>query len=254
MIQLAQYFRACVRFLVLMISALVFIGLVLVGTFFSKNKTSTGLRIRAAYARFLCKTMQVKVELSGNVPSMPCIFIAAAHRSYFDPVAICSFVPAMPIAKAELADWPLIGYGCQISGVILVKREDRESRREALSAVGDAVLNEQVQALVFAEGTTHSLPQTIELRSGAFRLAAGSGIAIVPVAIDYNHAGAAFIGDDTFVGHFFRCFGRKKQRCYVRFGDPIQSSDGEFLLSSTKDFIDRSLLDFKQKMTVGKPG
>lgn len=245
-----QKLRAVGRLTLFFFSIFGFIAVVLGGTFFSGKKVETGLRIRARYARFLCRAFRVTIEMRGQPPVGPCLFMAAAHRSYFDPVAICSFAEAMPVAKAELATWPIIGYGCRVSGVILVKREDRMSRREALESVADIILKENVQALIFAEGTTHSQAGSIELRPGGFRLAARTGIAIVPVAIDYDNKRSHFIGDDSFLPHFLNCFGQKRQRCLVAFGEPVRSDDPDFLMEKTRSFIDSTLADFQEKQSA----
>lgn len=245
-----QKLRAVGRLALFFFSLFGFIAVVLVSTFFSGKKVETGLRIRARYARFLCRAFRVTIEMRGKPPVGPCLFVAAAHRSYFDPVAICSLAEAMPVAKAELADWPIIGYGCRVSGVILVKREDRTSRREALESVGDLILKEKVQALIFVEGTTHSQPRSIELRPGGFRLAARSGIAVVPVAIDFDNELSHFTGDDTFLPHFLSCFGQKRQRCLVAFGEPMYSDDPDFLMEKTRSFIDGALADFQERQLM----
>lgn len=245
-----QKLRAVGRLGLFVFTLFGFIAVVLVSTFFSGKKVETGLRIRARYARFLCRAFRVTIEMRGQPPAGPCLFVAATHRSYFDPVAICSLVEAMPVAKAELADWPIIGYGCRVSGVIPVKREDRASRREALESVGDIILKEKVQALIFAEGTTHSQPSCIELRPGSFRLAARAGIAVVPVAIDFDNELSHFTNDDTFLPHFLSCFGQKRQRCLVAFGKPLHSDDPDILMEKTRSFVDSTLADFRKKSSI----
>ncbi|MFQ5446551.1 MAG: lysophospholipid acyltransferase family protein [Saprospiraceae bacterium] len=80
------------------------------------------LRIRQGWVRKVLRVLGVEVEMTGQPPEGPVVFIGN-HRSYLDPVVALRDVMALPVAKAEVASWPLIGYGAKISGILYVKRE-----------------------------------------------------------------------------------------------------------------------------------
>jgi 1-acyl-sn-glycerol-3-phosphate acyltransferase len=70
-----------------------------------------------------------------------------------------------PVGKVE--SWPLIGYLCKISGVILliekILKVDTSEKIKAALIKGYSVIN-------FPEGTTHILPTTIEFNFGSFAM------------------------------------------------------------------------------------
>lgn len=55
----------------------------------------------------------------GNLPTEPAILVAN-HLGYIDPIAICSVAPAIPIAKQEVRDWPLLGGAAARYGTMFV--------------------------------------------------------------------------------------------------------------------------------------
>ena len=54
--------------------------------------------------------------------------IVANHVSYLDPIAIARGAAVRPIAKGEVAGWPIVGAAARELGVIFVERDDPWSR------------------------------------------------------------------------------------------------------------------------------
>ena len=75
---------------------------------------------------------------------------------------------------------------------------------------------------------------------------------MVPMAIDYADLGDAWIGDDTFLPHFLRCFGKPVTHVKIRYGQPLQSNDADLLVSETKQWIDENLLAIRQEFEAEK--
>lgn len=198
------------------------------------------LEIRRRWTRrYLLPVMGVRVHTQGPLPEMPCI-IMANHRSYLDPVVICRDVPGMPVSKAEVARWPVIGAGVKHSGILFLERESRHSRSKTLLRIAEKV-REGIIIILFPEGTTHAQPNMMPLRRGAFQLAAEQGIPVVPVAVEYRNPADYWIGDAQFLPHVFQRFGEKITPVYVHYGDPILSRDPDELIRTTQQWIDGQL-------------
>ena len=76
--------------------------------------------------------------------------------------------------------------------------------------------------LIFPEGTSSKSPVLLEVRNATFEMAAAANVPIMPVAIEYANENDAWVGTDTFVRHFFECFGKrgnKSWRIFFRAGD-----------------------------------
>jgi 1-acyl-sn-glycerol-3-phosphate acyltransferase len=172
--------------------------------------------------------------------------IVSNHRSYFDSIVVLKNILAYPIAKIEVASWPLIGNVCKTSGVIFVQRENKESRKETVKKLA-TVLKNGYSILNTPEGTTHIKPTTIDFKPGAFAMAAELNVPVIPIAIDYKNIGDAFIDDDTFIPHFIKCFGKWRTEIKVSYLEPIQSDSMETLIKQSKKQIDVELIRFRKE-------
>ncbi|MFN4080654.1 MAG: lysophospholipid acyltransferase family protein [Saprospiraceae bacterium] len=194
------------------------------------------LRVRRSFVRFLLPRIGVRLHIEGIAPDYPCL-IVGNHRSYLDPAFICHEAKAFAVSKAEVAHWPIIGYGTRVTGTLYLQRESAGSRKYTLDAI-EAKLREGWPVVLFPEGTTTSLPKTGPFKMGSFRLAAQTGYPIVPAAIRYADPADYWLGDDTFVGHFMRMFGKKRIEASVSFGPPMRDDNPERLMLSVKNWID----------------
>ena len=206
--------------------------------FFGTDMRRT-LRIRRSWARGLLSHLGIRMHVQGTPPDFPCI-LAVNHRSYLDPAVVAHDVLGYGVAKAEVGNWPVIGWGARIAGVLFLKRESQQSRRTTLAGIGEKI-REGFPVILFVEGTTHTQPTTIDFRPGGFKLAAAEGIAVVPAAIEFRSPEDYWIGDDTFLPHLFRRLAVKEKDAYIHYGPTLRSDDGDELLRQAKMWIDAEL-------------
>ncbi len=171
--------------------------------------------------------------------------IVANHRSYFDPIVIVNQIHAFPVGKKEVASWPMIGYICKISGVLFVDRKCQKSRQETAENIRE-VLAKGYSIINFPEGTTDVLPTTVDFNYGSFVMATKIKSAVIPIAIDYKEKTDAFVGDDTFIPHFLKCFGKWTTEIKMTFFPPIYSEDATYLLNTSKKMIDDELIRYRK--------
>jgi 1-acyl-sn-glycerol-3-phosphate acyltransferase len=167
-----------------------------------------------------------------------CIYVCN-HRSFADPLVLCRYLDAFVIAKAEVAKYPLINKGAEITGVIYVQRESKESR----NAVRDKMIEkikEGYNVLVFPEGTVGVEEFTIDFRSGTFFEAAEHGVSIVPVAMEFRDDKDLWLVPN-FVGQYLAQFSKWSTQVKLSFGPKLNSMDGEFLKNESKKWIDAKL-------------
>ncbi|MBI5916558.1 MAG: 1-acyl-sn-glycerol-3-phosphate acyltransferase [Bacteroidetes bacterium] len=209
------------------------------------------LKIRQLCLNRCMRRLGFVIEQHGGPPAGNHIFVCN-HRSYIDPIIPLSEIDALAVGKAEVSKWPIIGYGARQMGIIFVQRELKPSRTAALDAMRVGLMA-GYPILLFPEGTTHTLPHTIDFRPGGFFLAAKEGFSIVPMAIDFQDMGDAWVGDDLFLPHFMQSFGKKETHVRIRYGQPIRSEDGKFLLDTCKKWIDDNMAiiraEFDQRET-----
>ena len=225
----------------------IYSALLLVNLFYKDDdlKVERGLKYRRSIIRVIHKILGTKVTVYGK-ESLQSGLIVFNHRSYFDPILILKNKLAFPVGKKEVESWPLIGNVAKTTGVIFVNREHKESRKKTLKKM-KVILEKGYSILIAPEGTTHIEPTTIDFRPGAFVLAAQLGIPVIPIAIDYKLLSDAWIGNDTFLPHFIRCFGKWNTEIKMSFLKPIPISDNvDELITLSKKCIDDEMLRFRK--------
>lgn len=221
---------------------------IIIGVLVFKKDLMWTLKRRQNIGRALVRWLNVRIHVSG-VPQDGNFLFIGNHRSYADPVIAACSVTFMPVAKAEVSRWPLIGFGAKITGIVYVKREDKNSRADTRTAIREA-LKDGFPVLIYPEGSTTDAPKTRPFRVGTFQIAAEEGIAVVPVTIEYGEKADAWIGADTFIPHFIQCFGKWQTEAFIHFGEPILEQDGEILMKTTQSKIDAQMAVFKENLSL----
>lgn len=197
------------------------------------------MRIRRKWARRLLPAVGVRLSVRGTIPEGPCLLVAN-HRSYLDPILILQDVDVFPVAKAELAKWPLIGKGAAMAGILYLKREETGSRVGTLKQMIDKIQS-GFPVLIFPEGTTSSRSDTLPFKKGAFKMAAQNGIPTVPVAICFSNPADYWVGKTTFLAHAAKRFAEPEIQVSVVYGNAVSNPDAGFLLEQTQSWINQTL-------------
>ena len=165
------------------------------------------------------------VTVTGAVPRGVAL-IVANHVSYLDPLAILPVCPALPIAKGEVASWPLIGPIGAALGVTFVTRDEPMARVRVLRRVHD-LLAAGVPVLNFPEGTTTAGDTVLPFLRGTFGIAQRLGVPVVPVAVRYRDPASAWCSAATFLPHYVRLAGTPRVEVDLRFGTAMLPRAGE---------------------------
>lgn len=201
------------------------------------------LALRRVTVRLLMAVLGIRVVRRGEWPTEPCILVAN-HRSYIDPLLVLRDSPALPVAKAEIASWPIIGRATQLSGILFVRRESSSDRRRVLGEIAEA-LHQGHSVLIFPEGTTSAGATPLELRKGVFRLAAEQGLPILPIALDYPDPEDYWVDADTLLRHFLSRFGLGSVRCALHIGPVLRGDDSEALRLAAREWMVEALQDIR---------
>ena len=241
--------RAFFRFNIFAFTASAFLLVLFSAALFTGRNMNRALRIRQVWANWCSRWIGVQIEeASFTPPEGPVVYISN-HRSYFDPVAALRHIKALPVAKAEVSSWPFIGFAAEATGVMWVKRENKDSRRATMDTMAEW-LEKGFSVLIYPEGTTHIDPTSMEFRHGAFKLAAKLGVPVFPMAIEYSREEDAWVGDATFIPHFFEAFGKRHMRIKMRYGQLIQSDDYQELHDRTKAWIDQQMVEMRAEFNA----
>ncbi|MCY1721499.1 lysophospholipid acyltransferase family protein [Prolixibacteraceae bacterium Z1-6] len=181
-----------------------------------------------------------------DLPKSNNFILMPNHRSYLDIFIIAALTPSTMVGKAEINKWPFMKLGVRVTNSILVDRKDSRSLLNTMKKIKESV-KQGIPVTLFPEGTTHAGPLTKEFKNGSFKIAADSGIPVIPMAIDFEDKADAWIGDDTLVGHFFRQMGKFQTKVNIRYCDPISDNDYKTLQEKTKSQIDAMLTEIQNR-------
>lgn len=126
-----------------------------------------------------------RFSVSGEVPidgRLPYV-VVANHESFVDILLISHLPFEMKwMSKSEFFKIPLLGWAMRLAGDIRLERGDRKSGAKALLECRNR-LDERVSVMIFPEGTRSHSGELGEFKDGAFRIAIGAGVPILPLAV-----------------------------------------------------------------------
>lgn len=184
----------------------------------------------------LCKLLGVEVRMQGEVPTDGAMLAVSNHLGLLDPFILSSQMPVAFAAKAEIAEWPVIGWICKLVGVIFVKRERRMETGRFVENVQERI-REGIRVLVFPEGTTSDGRQLLPFKTGAFAAVAEmNGGAILPfymrgITEEGEPAEGEYLKAFTWaqgkpmINHAWDLLGLRKMIFEIHVGEPITTTD-----------------------------
>ena len=225
---------------ILFVTALVtFTGWIWLELFsFSRKLQSWSMRTWGKSILFVCG---IKIKRN-QIPENSQFILMPNHRSYLDIFILAALTPAAFVAKAEIKRWPFMKIGARLTNSIFVSRSELQSLIATMNKIKTSV-NKGIPVALFPEGTSYKGPLTKPFKNGSFKIAADSGIPVIPMAIHFEDENDAWVDDDTFVGHFFRQMGKPVTHVTIRYGNPLTNSDYKIIQQETREQIDTMLLE-----------
>jgi len=148
----------------------------------------------------------------------PCI-VVANHASYLDALVLTAVLPPRftYVAKQELLNNRVTGIPLRRLGCAFVERFDSARGLEDTRALEDRA-HAGDSLVFFAEGTFRSMPGLLPFRMGAFAIAAGSGVPVVPLALNGTRT---LLRGEEHQPHY--------SRLRVRIGAPLVAAGEDWL-------------------------
>jgi 1-acyl-sn-glycerol-3-phosphate acyltransferase len=150
-------------------------------------------------------------------PARGARLVVSNHRSPLDVAILVSIFGGRVLARADLAEWPVVGMAARRAGTIFVDRDKEASGANAIRAIRRSLASGNT-VHVFPEGTTGEGDDVLPFRGGAFAAVGGLDVEIVSVGLAYP-PGVEFT-EASFFGHILRVAGRPAPRVGVVIGTP----------------------------------
>ena len=178
----------------------------------------------------LCRALGVRVRVSGAVADR-CLLVAN-HVSWLDVPVLGAQGQLGFLSKAEVRDWPLVGWMSAVVGTLFIERGANQASSVSVQIAG--AITEGRTLVIFPEGTTSDGRQVRRFHPRLFAAAQHPGLRVQPVAIGYRRGEdpdpdleVPFVGEDNLVASLWRVVRHPDLVAEVRFLAPIEPQDGE---------------------------
>ena len=167
----------------------------------------------------------VRRHIEGNPPTAPFLLVSN-HLSYVDVAVLGSVIGGVFVAKAEISDWPAIGFLCRSVETIFIDREVRRQIPEVMAEI-ERQLGHGQGVILFAEGTSSVGDSVLPFRPALLEPAARSNLPVSYASLSYRtpereppaHLSVCWWGGAPFVPHALEFFKLRRVDATVVFGD-----------------------------------
>jgi 1-acyl-sn-glycerol-3-phosphate acyltransferase len=225
---------------------------------FSKKQTMT-LKFAQKWYQLLLRTMNIHVELEGQY-SHQGILICSNHISWLDIPVLGSVLPTYFLSKAELRDFPILGWLAHHAGTLFIQRG--AGQIEEVKQLMQAYLAADHCLTFFPEATTGNGKAIRRFHPRLFSSAIETNTPILPVSIRYLTDTQPKLnidfGDETMATNLWRVLGRWQTKVHVTLLPIINSENQKrkVLADQTMNAIAESLnlpcekrgLDYREPM------
>ncbi len=214
----------------------------------SLGKLNDGNRLgyRERWSRGMARLVGFRFTFSGELPDGGPYLFVGNHRSTLDPLLAFYKIQAWPLSKAWVKDWPLVGRGSQLTGIIFVVKESKNSRHAAKERILEE-LEKGNSILIYPEGHTHVEPLTKTFHKGSYEQAAKGDFPVVPFILEYKDVEDYWDHTENFVQHFIRAFGKRRHDVHLGIGPVLRSDNPWTLMRESRKWIDQAMVDIHRE-------
>lgn len=155
------------------------------------------------YCRAVLQCLGVRIRLSGDqIRNLRGLLVVSNHISWVDVFVVGAVLPGSFVARADLVDWPGIGWAARLAGIIPIERRSLRALPEVIATVIDRLTADHT-VVAFPEGTTYCGRDHGRFHPAMFQAAIDAGRPVQPLRLSYRHTdgststATAFLGEDS---------------------------------------------------------
>ena len=184
-----------------------------------------------ALTRILGFTSEVHGRIPEGMPSL----VVANHIGTLDPWILASRFKVAFVAKAEMANWPVISLVCRAVGIIFAHRSQVMKTNGTVNEIQER-MHSGVSVLIFPEGTTSNGRQLLPFKTGGFQAVAGMEDGyVIPMYFHARTIAGRLVDEGTretitwsspqgMFANLWHIMGLGPLHFVVRIGEPIAAS------------------------------
>ncbi len=153
------------------------------------------------FMRILLFLAGIRVTVRGKLSSHRPLLVVCNHMSLFEIATFPVAFGGSFVAKADVRNWPLVGWISEKFGVVFVDRRPSHAL-EALTVVQERVKTVKYPMFLFPEGTTTNGAYVKPFKSTLFNFVENSDVAVQPMAVHYRFRDGTPISDADLANHY----------------------------------------------------
>jgi len=166
------------------------------------HKQATASAHFVKWNRGICNIFHATISSHGSMQPEATLYVMN-HISWFDiPILACQ-QPLHFLSKAEVRNWPLIGWLADRAGTLFIQRGRHGAAQKSLKEITDC-LRSGGSVVIFPEGTTTDGKSVKKFHGRLLQAAIDAQVKIQPIALRYPHKqgvnpNVPYIGDMSFM-------------------------------------------------------
>lgn len=207
-------------------------GLAILAWVMPRTSRARRERIIRSWDGKLLKIFGVRVTVdapAGFERDRPRRLYVGNHVSWLDIFALQAVTAARFVAKAELANDPLVGRLIRQSGTVFIERTRRADTRRINTTLSEHLRQDEIIA-VFPEGSTSDGREVHKFHANLLQAALDAEAQIVPFCVRYTDTrgnysdAAAFVGEMTLWDSLKRILRERGLRCELTLFAPLDTA------------------------------
>ncbi|MGF6769037.1 1-acyl-sn-glycerol-3-phosphate acyltransferase [Paraburkholderia sp. GAS199] len=185
--------------------------------------------------------------------------VVANHISWIDIYVINAWRPTPFVSKAEIRQWPVVGWLAQQLGTVFIQREKRSDAKRIMHELSDRLSAGELMC-VFPEGTTSNGLTLLPFHANMFQAAVSASVPVQPLCIMYEDAhgkqstAPAYIDDLTLADSLNMLLGGGPLTAHVYVGAALApGADRRTLAAEAEAVIGAALREMQGGRGVAAP-
>jgi len=228
-----------------------FLGIILALLFVRNGiyNSSIASQLFVWWNNHLCNIFKTQIHVQGKINQDACLYVIN-HISWFDIPVLASQQPVHFLSKAEVQDWPLIGWLVQKVGTLFIQRGANGAAQKSLGEITHCLLQGNSVA-IFPEGTTTDGTGLRKFHGRLLQAAIDARVKIQPIALRYPlldgiNPHVPYIDDISFLGSVSNLIGAMPLNAELHYLPAIDSH-----LNSSADISTRELAQLCRQAIAG---
>jgi 1-acyl-sn-glycerol-3-phosphate acyltransferase len=209
-------------------------GLLLIGFVFPHLRRFERDVVIESWCREVLDVLSIRLNFQGETPPgrVSSVLFVANHVSWVDILVMNACRRVRFVAKAEIRQWPLIGWMAVRTGTIFLKRTSPRELARVAKSVATVLRRGDCIALFAGEATTGGTA-VHAFHSELFESALAAEALIWPVGISYGRldgsldTGSSIVGNQSLIASIVNVLALPSMQAQVLFTDPLERSTGD---------------------------